>query len=290
MCSIAALALILWGAAALLWRATGAVTDFARNVPSLMALVSERLTALEELARRYISSAPEGAALYLETGLRAMSESVSSLPVLASKAAVAFLTRMAQASPDTLLFIFTAGLGTYFISASFPRLNAFLLAQLPESFREKLAGLGTDLKCSLGGFLRSQLILMVMTFFELLAAFLLLRIEGAAAIAAVTAIIDALPVFGTGIILVPWGLACMLLGDMRRGIGLMLSWLLSLFLRNCFQAKLLGDQIGLDPLASLVSIYVGWRVCGVWGMLLFPILLVTLCRLNDRGVVRLWRR
>ena len=59
--------------------------------------------------------------------------------------------------------------------------------------------------------------------------------------------------------------------------------------RSCAQAKLLGDQIGLDPLASLTAIYIGWRVKGVIGMLLFPLILVTLRQLNDRGVIRLWK-
>ena len=60
-------------------------------------------------------------------------------------------------------------------------------------------------------------------------------------------------------------------------------------MRSCAQAKLLGDQIGLDPLASLLGVYVGWRIAGVWGMLLFPLLLMALIRLNERGVLQLWR-
>ena len=59
--------------------------------------------------------------------------------------------------------------------------------------------------------------------------------------------------------------------------------------RSCIQAKLVGDQIGLDPIASLLAVYAGWRSCGVWGMLSFPLLLVTLRQLNDRGVLRLWK-
>ena len=130
-----------------------------------------------------------------------------------------------------------------------------------------------------------------MTFFELLTALLLLlRVRGAAGIAALTALIDALPVFGTGIVLLPWALGCLLLGDARRGVGLLLAWGVTCLVRSCAQAKLLGDQIGLDPLASLLSVYVGWRVCGVWGMLLFPILLMSLIQLNARGVVHLWKQ
>ena len=130
---------------------------------------------------------------------------------------------------------------------------------------------------------------MLMTFFELLLFFLLLRVKGAVGIAAVTALIDALPVFGIGVVLVPWGLYSLLLGDIRRGVMLLVCWGTVNLVRSCTQAKLLGDQIGLDPIASLLAIYVGWRVWGVWGMLLFPILFVTLQQLNDRGVIHLWK-
>ena len=125
---------------------------------------------------------------------------------------------------------------------------------------------------------------------RLLVALLLLRVRGAAGLAALTALIDALPVFGTGIVLLPWALVCLLLGDTRRGLGLLVSWGLVCLVRSCTQAKLLGDQIGLDPLTSLLSVYVGWRVCGVWGMLLFPILAMILIQLNRRGVIHLWRQ
>ena len=130
---------------------------------------------------------------------------------------------------------------------------------------------------------------MLMTFFELLICFLLLRVKGAAGLAAVTALIDALPVFGTGVVLVPWALYSLLLGNFRRGAALLICWGVVNLVRSCAQAKLLGDQIGLDPLASLLAVYMGWQICGVGGMILFPILFVTLRQLNDRGVIRLWK-
>ncbi len=130
---------------------------------------------------------------------------------------------------------------------------------------------------------------MGMTFFQLLVVFLLLGIEGAVEIAAVTAFIDALPVFGTGVVLLPWAAYCAVSGDVRRGIALMLCWAIANLVRNCAQAKLLGDQIGLDPIASLLAIYVGFKVWGVGGMLIFPIVLVTLKQLNDTGAIKLWK-
>ena len=60
-------------------------------------------------------------------------------------------------------------------------------------------------------------------------------------------------------------------------------------MRNCVQARLLGGQIGLSPIASLLAVYMGWRICGVGGMLFSPVLLAVLQQLNDRGALQLWK-
>ena len=289
MCTVAALSLLIWGVGAILWEGLGKLGTLARELPVLMEAVTLKLDELEMAARSHLSSAPEGGAMFLEMAGAAIGDALVSLPEYISRAAVGFLTRTAQASPNTLLFVVTVSIGSYFISASFPRVNAFLLAQLPPSLHTKLKGLGSDLKSSFGGVLRSQLILMLLTFFQLLVAFWMLRVDSAIELAAVTAIVDALPVFGTGAVLLPWAFCALLLGQSRRGVGLLASWLIISVVRSCVQAKLMGAQIGLDPLASLVSIYVGWRVWGVGGMLLFPVLLVTLQQLNERGIIKLWK-
>jgi sporulation integral membrane protein YtvI len=225
----------------------------------------------------------------LRTALDALAEALYTLPTLLSQSVFDAASRLAQYSPDMLLFAVTFGIGTYFFSASFPRVLAFLQNQLPEETQRRLEGLGRDLKGSFSGLLRSQLWLMGLTFLELLLAFLLLRVQNPAALAVVTALVDALPVFGTGTVLLPWALYCLLLGESGRAMGLALTWIAVNLVRSAAQAKLLGDQIGLDPLASLIAVYVGWKLGHVWGMLLCPLALVTLQQLNDKGVLHLWR-
>ena len=290
LCCLAALGLLGWGLAALFSRGIGAVTDFVQGLPELVQAMALRIGDLESRLETRLRSAGDGSALFFEQGLRSLSAALAALPAQVSRAALSLLSRAAQKSPDILLFLATAAIGSYFLSASFPAVRAFLLSQLPDPLRQRLEELTEDLKSGFGGVVRAQLILMAMTFFELLVALLLLRVRGAAGLAALTALIDALPVFGTGIVLLPWALVCLLLGDTRRGLGLLVSWGLVCLVRSCTQAKLLGDQIGLDPLTSLLSVYVGWRVCGVWGMLLFPILAMILIQLNRRGVIHLWRQ
>ena len=287
--SLAALGAVTFGLVQLTSRGMAAVTRFAKQAPQLMSGVGQGLERLKHSAQSYILSAPEPVSGYLETALEAMLETLYSLPGSLSQWVLDAAGRIAQNSPGILLFAVTAGIGTYFISAAFPKTLAFIQAQLPRSFLRRLEGLGTNLRSSFGGFIRAQLILMAMTFFELMTAFMLLKVRRAAALALITALVDALPVFGTGIVLVPWAIYSFLLGDVGRGAGLIISWAAVTLVRSCVQAKLLGDHIGLDPLVSLISIYVGWQVWGVWGMLLFPIVFVTVQQLNDKGVVRLWK-
>ena len=283
--SLGLLSLGLWTLAA---RGLSALTGMLAALPEHSAALMDALSTLEARLLRAANSAAGGSA-WLKTALDATTDMLTRIPAELSRRLLALLTRLAQGSPDALLFAVTAGIGAYFVSADYPRVLAFLRAQLPERFRRRLAGLGRDLRQSFGGWLRAQLILMGITFFELLAAFVLLRIRGAALLAALTALIDALPVFGTGAVLVPWALALLLLGQTQRAAGLLICWALVSLVRSCIQAKLVGDQIGLDPIASLLAVYAGWRVCGVWGTLTFPILLVTLQQLNDKGVLRLWK-
>lgn len=263
---------------------------FAKDVPQLMENVSRIAEAMNEKAEQFASSAPESVQEYIAAAVESFGRVIYTFPELASRKALDILGKAAAGSPTIFLFLVTAGIGTYFFSAAFPETLAFIAAQLPQQAVERLRCVRADLKKSFGGFMKAQLILMGMTFFQLVIAFMLLKIPDAVEIAAVTAIIDALPVFGTGIVLLPWAAYCAVSGDMHLALALLLSWAVVNLVRNCAQAKLLGDQIGLDPIASLLAIYVGFKIWGVGGMLVFPILLVTLKQLNDAGAVKLWKR
>lgn len=287
--SLAALTAVLFALGRLLSRTLTALGDFVRLGPARIGALVEALTRWESALLAYIDAAPPELAELLRTGLDGVAASLTDLPARLSKSALELVSRFAQHSPDVLLFAVSFGIGTYFFSASFPQVLAFLQRQLPPETKRRLEGLGRDLRGSLRGFFRAQLLLMGLTFFELLLAFLLLRVRAAAPLAAVTALVDALPVFGTGTVLLPWAAVSLLLGETGRALGLAVAWGLTNLVRSAAQAKLLGDQIGLDPLASLLAIYVGWQLAGVWGMLLCPLVLVTLRQLNDKGVLALWK-
>lgn len=269
--------------ALLIGRLSELLLSLGRIVPQLAAALGERIAALETTAARCVASLPEDFPDLLRAALDATEASLGELPGRLSARLLSLAASAAQNAPGILLFLISFFLGAYFFSASWPELLAFARDRLPERLRRRLGELAADLRGSFGGWLRAQLILAGMTFAELLGLFLLLGVRAAVPLAAMTAFVDALPVFGTGIVLVPWALCELLLGELGRGLALLVGWGLGMLLRNLLQARLLSGQIGIHPLVSLISLYVGWRVWGVWGMLVFPLLFAVFQRLAERG-------
>ena len=98
-----------------------------------------------------------------------------------------------------------------------------------------------------------------------------MRIPYAFIIALLLAVVDLLPLLGTGVILIPWALICLLLGQVKLGIGLLALYGVTTLVRQVLEPKLIGDGLGLHPLLSLFSMYAGLRLFGVWGMITAPL-------------------
>ena len=286
--TLALLGLLFFLLTRLLGRGAAMINGMAASLPEQIAALEQRFAALE--TRLLALTGEAGGRAWLKLALDAVAGALTDVPERLSRALLGAAAAAAQRSPDVLLFLVTAGLGSYFLSASFPRVRAFALAQLSPRRLRQLETLAQELRQSFGGWLRAQLLLMALTFAELLAAFLLLRVKSPLLAAALTSLVDALPVFGVGTVLLPWAAVALLRGETRLALGLLAAFGVVSLLRELLQAKLIGDQIGLDPLSSLLAVYFGWRLCGVWGLLLFPLGLATLRQLNDRGLIRLWNR
>ena len=131
------------------------------------------------------------------------------------------------------------------------------------------------LRATAGQWLIAQLKLVGITYLLLTAGFFLLRVEYAPVWALAVAAVDAFPILGTGTILVPWSLVCLLQHQSARAIGLLGLYALTALARSTLEPKLLGKQLGLDPLLTLIALYTGFRLWGILGMFLMPMLAIT---------------
>ena len=115
---------------------------------------------------------------------------------------------------------------------------------------------------------------MLITFLELTAGLMLLKIKYAPFIALLISVIDILPVLGTGMVVIPWGFAELITGNAARGIGLLVMYAVITLVRNFAEPKIIGDKIGINPLFTLLAMFIGLKTAGIAGVLLFPTALI----------------
>jgi sporulation integral membrane protein YtvI len=281
--TLALLAVLLW---LLLDRALGELRELLARLPGILDAVLETVDRWKAGLHGLSDRIPPGASAWLAHSGEALRESLERLPASLSTRLLTLLSGAAAGAPGAVLFAVTAIIGAYFTSASYPALLHTLAGLLPERYVARARLLRRELRRTLGRWLRAQLLLLLLTFAALAAAFLLLRVDYALLLALLTALIDALPILGTGTVLLPWALYAYLTGGQARAIGLALTYAAVTVLRSSIQPKLLGDQLGLPPLAALAALYVGWRGWGVWGMLTFPLLAVIGKQVADSGIFR----
>lgn len=196
--------------------------------------------------------------------------------------AVDFLLKLASGVlshvPGSALGLGTGIISSFMISAKLPKIRRRLSQQLPAQLEPVLSTL-KRLKTALLGWLKAQLKLSTVTFAVALTGLLLLRISHAPLWAALIALVDAFPVLGTGTVLVPWSIVSFLQGDTVLAFGLLGLYAAAALIRSMLEPRLLGKQLGLDPLVTLMALYAGFQLWGIGGMILAPLLAVAVTQL-----------
>ena len=205
---------------------------------------------------------------WVESGVARLTESLTSRLPDAAMSVAGFL-------PAAFIFITVTLLSCYYFTADDGRLgrgiSAFFSRVTPAPLRDRLPPIGRRLRRLGRQYLRACLLLGLMTFCLSFIGLAILRIPYAFILALLLATVDLLPLLGTGIVLIPWALVCLLLGQVKLGIGLLALYAVSTLVRQVLEPKLIGDGLGLHPLLSLFSMYAGLRIFGVWGMILAPL-------------------
>ena len=186
--------------------------------------------------------------------------------------------------PDQAFTLFTALISSFMISSRLPRIRLFLKKTFPPEKREALLNFLTGIKNTAGRWLLAQLKLTGVTLLILTLGLILLRIPYAPVWAFCIALLDALPILGTGTVLIPWSLISLLQENRVQALGLGAIYAAAALTRSLLEPRFVGKQLGLDPLITLASIYLGYRLWGFGGMILSPLLAVAALGLIPNGL------
>jgi sporulation integral membrane protein YtvI len=192
--------------------------------------------------------------------------------------------------PNAATVLIFSLLATFFISKDWYRLSKLGGKLLPEKAKTSSRSVFIDLKKALFGFIKAQLTLISITTVIILIGLLILRVDYAITIALVTGIVDIIPYLGTGAVFVPWIVYVAIGGNTGLAIGLGVLYIVVLVQRQVMEPKILSSNIGLDPLATLIALFVGFKLIGFLGLIVGPVILVIISTLYRANVFHdLWK-
>ncbi len=178
--------------------------------------------------------------------------------------------RMISRLPSVLLLLTVTLIACFYFCIDLRSVNAALLSIMPKRVAQQMPMLKSRVFSAAGKWVKAYLILFCITFAELFAGFIILGVEYPLLIALVGALVDILPVFGTGTILIPWGLFSLFTKDFKLGFGLIILYAATLIIRQIAEPRVVGGSFGIHPLLALAAMYSGFRLFGIAGMILFP--------------------
>jgi sporulation integral membrane protein YtvI len=203
-----------------------------------------------------------------------------------SLAFVGLLSDQAASLPGFLIKMLLMVIATFFMAIDYELLSSFVNRQFSQKAYEILQTIKNYIVNTLFVVIRSYALIMSITFVELSIGLSVIGIDNAILIAFIIAIFDILPVLGTGGIMIPWTIITLLQGNYQTALGLLLVYLVVTVIRNIIEPKIVGGQLGLHPVITLMSMFVGVNLLGVLGLFGFPITLSLIKYLNDKGTVK----
>lgn len=270
------------------WNIAQETAALAADWSSLERELSSTLDAINTFFQGVFTLLPEQVGQAAQEALNGLGEDLltwasDTLPDLVA-ALAGGAAGLASSVPSFAVAAVVFLMGSYFITADYPRLRYLATHRLPGPVRNLLSEVRAAAVSAFGGYVKAEFILSVGVFFILLAGFLLIGQPYALLLAFLLAVLDFIPILGSGTVMVPWAVVDLVTRDVRHAVELMVIWGVVALFRRVGEPKVVGDQTGLSPILSLISIYVGMRLGGVLGMVLGPVVFMVVINIVRLGV------
>lgn len=247
------------------------ISNFAGEVSGYAEEISAFFEKIKKSTELFFSDMPEELSALADSFFKKASDTmISAVTGFVSDSAAYIAGRM----PGILLSCIVSAVAACYIAADFPSLIRFARGVIGPRVYGNIRKVKEIFVTSVFKLGKGYAILMLMTFAELLAGFYLLGIKHALLLAALTAMIDILPVLGTGTVLVPWAAVLFILGDIGTAGGIIVLYAVITVIRNFAEPRIIGGQMGINPLFTLLAMFIGIKLFGVAGIFLLPVALI----------------
>lgn len=250
----------------------GELYDFSVHLPELISSIEGTLSSLRIAAVDIFALLPDIIQSFdAPSVLNSLKDSLSTLSSSIVEAISSATINGVKHVPGILIAFVFSILASYFLIRDKKIVKANIALVLGENISGKLREIKAYLSEAVFAYIKAQCILMSITFAEVFIALSILKVNYSFLFALIIALIDAIPVFGTGTVLIPWAIYHLVTGNLPMALSLLALYAICLIVRQFLEPKILSTQIGIHPLLTLLSMYIGYRLIGIFGMILGPL-------------------
>ena len=260
------------------------IAEFIGDVPKLWEAAQEDFAQIGEKLSVALKYLPSELQLTINSITGNVQEYFGGIMESISEPTITALGNFVGSLPNIVISVIMSILFAYFYVADKGYLSGLLEKAIPDSVLVRLQMIKRGLTKAVGGYFKAQLKIEVWMYLLLGIGFSILQVKYAFLIAIGMAILDLLPFFGTGTVLIPWAIIKFLSADYKMVIGLLIIWGVGQLARQLIQPKIVGDSVGLAPIPTIILLFVGYRVAGVIGMIIAVPIGIIILNLYEEGV------
>ena len=248
----------------LFWETAGLI----RDLPGMVESLKEELADAASSLSRFVNVLPQSVHDWLTRLNDNLDSAVGQLLQSIASPTMTAAGNVARAVPGALVYAIVTILSSYFFIVERDQILSAMRRFIPAPVWEYFEFLKNDMLKLLGGYFLAQFRIMFVVAVILAIGFLILGVNYSVIWAVLIALLDFLPLFGTGTALFPWAVVKLLSGEWPFAAGLVFLYILTQVVRQIIQPKIVGDSLGVPPLATLFLLYLGFKVRGISGMIL----------------------
>lgn len=276
----------------ILYRISGRLFSELKGLLQHATIVSKNLPIYAEKARIFVSEHIPFFDFSEKTELLIEKMSLGAVSEITTGITSQFANGIPQAIsavPQFLIFVLITILATCYFTIDLKKTNDFILCQLKEPWKNLLKEIKAIFFETVTKYIGAYIVICAITFAELFFGFFFICRKYAFVLALGVAILDILPLFGTGMVIIPWAFYEFFAGDKISCLKLIILYLVITVVRQITEPKILGSVMGIHPLITLFSIYAGAKLMGFSGVFIFPVITIIIKNLNDRKTINLYR-
>ena len=233
-------------------------TNYVTSLFELIAKIEEKIP--------FISSFTNESIFSLVTNM--ISEGVKSLSINLTSQIAGVIT----AFPQIMVTVIVMFLSLFYFAKDYDKIGKSIVSYLPKSMAKKAPIIKNDIVLVVSKYIKSYMLLLLLTFSVLFSGFLILRIDNSFVLAIIISIVDILPILGVGTVLIPWAIILIIGGHTKLAIGILVLFIINYIVRQYAEPKIVSTQMNVHPLITLLAMYAGLKLAGILGLIFAPLI------------------